>query len=404
MKDPYYNPTLPDHVPQELVYDFNIYAPEIEGVDLFESVHRLHSSGAPDIFWSRNNGGHWVVLSSDLIAEVASDPEHFSSKRMFIPDEQNFETEFFVPLQADPPEHAGYRSIIAPIFAPARIKEIEARVREFTGALINDLKPRGECEFTTDFAMQMPVIVFLQLLDLPPEDRPRLLSIADRIVRQPPEGERRDDAMQDMFDYIRPILEERFENPRDDVLSKLVKGLHNGKEMTPDQRLGLASTVLTGGLDSVAGTLCHFARFLAENPSARKRLIDDPTLSKRAIDEMLRRFSPTTHGRSLAKDYSFHNVAMNAGDHIVWMASMYDLDDKQFPDPMSVDFDRKRCGHIGFGVGPHFCMGAFLARMELKVFVEEWLKRIPDFQIKPGVDVRYRPGINIGLQNLPLEW
>jgi cytochrome P450 len=404
MTDPYYNPTIPPHVPAHLVHDFNLFDPEYEDLDLFASVRRLHDIGLPEIFWTRNNGGHWVALRGAVIAEVARDAAHFSSKRMFVPDEQNFETSFFVPLMADPPDHAGYRSIVMPLFSPIRIKKLEAGIREFTGGLIDEIRSRRECELMADFALQMPIVVFLQLLDLPLTDRLRLLDIAARIVRPPPEGERRDDAMQQLFDYLRPILAERSANPGEDVLSKLVTATIEGRPLAPDEMLGLAATILAGGLDSVAATLGFFARYLAETPAARQRLIADPTAVVPAIDELIRRYPATTHGRHVAEDFHFHGIDMKKDEHIVWAAGMFNFDEEQFPDSMTVDFDRKRAAHLSFGTGIHFCVGNFLARAELRIFIEEWLKRIPDFRVKPGATIQYRPGINIAYDQLPLEW
>lgn len=404
MSDPFYNPVIPGHVPEELVHDFNMYDPQEADTDLFQSVRNLHERGLPDLFWTRNNGGHWVALKGDVIADVARDAATFSSVRMLVPDEQNFEVPFFVPLMSDPPEHGGYRAICTPMFTPKRIGEMADEVRALTNRLIDDLQSRGECEFMEDFALQMPIIVFLQLLDLPLEDRQRLLEIAKGVV-SPDEGALRDDAMQQMFDYLRPILADRVANPRDDVISRLVQGKHDGRNLSNDEMLGLAATLLAGGLDTVAASLGFFAHYLAQNPESRVRLRgqSDKVLSV-AIEELIRRFAVTTHGRLVRRDVDFHGVALRFNDHITWMASMYNLDDSKFPNPMAVDFDRKRAAHMSFGSGIHFCVGSFLARMELGIFINAWLERIPHFKVKPDFEVGYRPGINISYESLPLVW
>lgn len=404
MADPFYNPVIPGHVPEELVHDFNMYDPQEPGVDLFQSVRNLHERGLPKLFWTRHNGGHWIALKGDVITDVARDAETFSSVRMLVPDEQNFDVPFFVPLMSDPPDHGGYRSICTPMFTPKRIDELADEVQKLTNRLIDDLQPRGECEFMEDFALQMPIIVFLQLLDLPLEDRPRLLEIAKGVV-SPDEGAMRDDAMQQMFNYLRPILADRVADPRDDVISRLVQGKHNGRDLSSDEMLGLAATLLSGGLDTVAASLGFFARYLAQNPEARLRLRGAPDKDVLvAVEELIRRFAVTTHGRLVRHDVDFHGVELHANDHITWMASMYNLDDSKFPDPMVVDFDRKRAPHMSFGSGIHFCVGSFLARMELHIFVNAWLERIPNFKVKPGFQVEYRPGINIAYESLPLVW
>jgi len=401
--DPFYNPVIPDHVPAALVHDFNMYDPAEPGTDLFQSVRNLHERGLPPIFWTRNNGGHWVALKGEPITDLARDFKRFSSKRMLVPDEQNFDVPFFVPLMSDPPEHGGYRALCAPLFTPKRIEELRAGVTELTNKLIDEMRPQGRCEFMADFALQMPIIVFLRLVDLPVEDRERLLKIANGVVA-PAEGELRDDAMQQMFAYLRPIIAERVANPGDDVFSKMVTGTHDGRPLSVDEMLGLAATILSGGLDTVAATLGYVARYLADNPQARRALREGSVSLSAAIEELLRRYPPTTHGRQVIADTEFHGVQLRKNDHITWMASMYNFDDAIFPDPMTVDFTRKRSAHMSFGSGIHFCVGSFLARMELDVFIRCWLDKIPDFRVAEGTEVEYRPGINIAYEALPLTW
>jgi cytochrome P450 len=405
MNDPYFRETVPDHVGRSVVYDFNIYAPEHEGLDLFESFKRLQDIGLPDIFWTRHNGGHWVAQRGDVITDIYKDTANFSSRRMLVPDEQNFETDFFIPLMADPPDHALYRRVAAAVFSPQRVMALENSVRELTASLVGELRPRGGCEFMADFSLQMPIIVFLGIMDLPLTDRERLLDTAGRIVRPQGEGELRDDALKSTFDYLDPILEQRRRHPGSDVISGIIQARKaNGEPLNEDEVRGMAATLLTGGLDSVAASLGFFARFLADEPDQRRRLIADPGLVSRAADEMIRRYAPTTHGRSIATDQIFRGHDFRRKDHVVWAAAMYNLDDRIFPDPMTVDFNRHRNPHLSFGHGPHFCLGAVLARMEFKIFLEEWLKQIPEFSVTPGVEVKYRPGINISYQSLPLVW
>lgn len=403
MADPFYNPLVPEHVPTVLVHDFNMYNPAGPGEDAFEAFRALHERGLPEIFWTRTNGGHWVIRKGAAIADAVRDPKIFSSKRILVPDEQNFDVPFFVPLMSDPPEHAGYRALCAPLFTPKRVEEVRASVAELTGALIDEMKAKGGCEFMADFAMQMPIIVFLQLVDLPASDREQLLEIATGIV-SPEEGELRDTAMQKMFAYLRPIIADRVANPGDDVFSKMVTGSYDNRALSMDEMLGLSATILVGGLDTVTSVLGFVARYLADNPEARQRLRAGDLKMNAVTDEFLRRFPPTTSGRQVVEDVEFHGVQMRKKDYITWSAGMYNFDDGIFPDPMAVDFERKRAAHMSLGSGIHFCVGVFLARMEMEVFIRTWLDRIPDFQVADGANVRYRFGINLAYEELPLVW
>ena len=403
--DPFYRPDLPAHVAPEQVYDFNLYAPEYQGMDLYASIHRLHELNLPEVFWTRHNGGHWVALQAKAIHEIVKTPQTFSSVKWHVPASMDYNTDFYVPFMSDPPDHTSYRRIASLPFLPKRIMGLEEGIRAFTVELIEQLRPQGGCEFVTQFAQLMPVVVFLKLLDLPIEDRPRLQAIADLVVRPPDKGHDRNEALRALLAYLGPILEERTRNPGEDVLSKLATSKkENGEPLSKDELYGMSAVLLTGGLDTVASTLGHMARFLAENAQPRRLLASGQVSVHGAIDELLRRFAVVTRGRRVAHDTLFNGIQMKANDRIVWATAMFNLDDRANGCPLEVDFNRRKIQHEAFGYGIHFCIGAPLARLEFKIFFEEWLKRIPDFQIAPGVKLEYRPGIIIGLKSLPLRW
>lgn len=403
--DPFFREDVPSYVSSACVYDFNLFDPQYGSLDLFASIRRLHEIGLPDIFWTRHNGGHWIALRASAILEILKNPETFSSKRWHVPASMDYDTDFYVPFMSDPPEHTSYRQIARVLFSPKRILRLEAGIRAFTASLIDELSADGRCDFVADFARHMPVVVFLGLLDLPVEDRPHLLTIAEKVTRPPGKGHNRNDAFKAILDYLGPILEERRANPGEDILSELVHSKkQSGEPLSKDELYGMAAVLLTGGLDTVASSLCFMARYLAEEPAQRRRLIEDKAVILNAIEEMLRRFAVVTRGRRLAKDVVFNGTEMKSNDRIVWGTAMYGLDDRVNAQPLEVNFNRSRIQHEAFGYGIHFCIGAPLARLEFKIFLEEWLKRIPNFWIEPGITPEYRPGIIIGLKTLPLRW
>jgi cytochrome P450 len=401
--DPYYRTEIPDHIPPELVHDFNILAAAADDQDPFVAIHDLHQRNLPHIFWTRHNGGHWVALNSKAIADAMQDPATFSSERPFVPDQFNDGMTFFVPLMTDPPDHAGYRAIVQPLFSPGRIAALEQKIRTFTGELIDGLRLRGECEFMADFALHMPIAVFLQLLDLPLSDRMKLLEIVQRFTKST-DAKLRGQGLHELFDYLRPVVADRHGKEGEDVVSKLVNGLYQGRLLVPDEQLGLAATVFVGGMASVASTLGLVANYLAAHPEARSILGERPDKITNAVDEFIRRFAVAIVGRQLVMDMSFYGSPLRKGDHIVLMAALQNLDDQEFPDSLKVDFDRKRGRHGTFGNGIHFCLGALLARLELRVFLTEWLRRIPDFHVKPGYPCRYQTGNIMGIKELHLSW
>jgi camphor 5-monooxygenase len=399
MHDPHYNPVVPGHVPAVLVRDYNVF--DYESQDPYQAAHALLGSQAPEVFWTRNNGGHWVVTGAAATAELGADAALFSATRMMVPDHQNAEPPSFPPLDVDPPMHREYRNVLAPLFTPPRIALLEKSIREVTDKLISAVLERGECEFVEDFAAQMPVVVFLSLLDLPQEDRHRLRAIAHRILN-PVDDDHRNTPLQELSAYIRPIVEDRAAHPRNDIISLITAKEVAGRPQTVDEMEKLSRTLLLGGLDTVASMLTYFARYLADSPAVRQRLRAEPKSIKPAVEEILRRYPVSNIGRITMRDTTFRGVAMKKGDHVMWPVGMFNLDERRFPRALDVDIDRKPTTHATFGVGEHFCVGSMLARTELAIFAQRWLERIPEFHVKPGVKLRYRGGFNVNLKELPL--
>ncbi|MGE4429692.1 MAG: cytochrome P450 [Sphingobium sp.] len=399
MNDPHYNPAIPDHVPAALVHDYNVY--DYQDQDPFLAAHALMKAGMPDIFWSRHNGGHWIVTGAEGILQTDRDNDHFSTKRMFVPEQLNPETPFFLPNQTDLPEHTIEKGVIVPLFAPNRIQALSQDIREIANELIDPVLERGECEFIADFSSKLPVIIFLSLVDLPREDREKLIGIAHRVL-DPKNEQVRMSGLADLVGYLTPIIDDRAENPKDDVISKIVHdGIHD-KQLSRDTIVKLSCTVLMGGLDTVTASLTYLARHLAMSPGDRQRLVEEPGMIPRAIEEVLRRYPVSNLARQFTRDMEYRGVRVKKNDRIVWSAAMSNLDERKFPDALTVDFDRKRQQSASFGQGIHFCPGATLARTELRIFAEVWLSRVPDFHIRPGADIRYRDGHTITLDNLPL--
>lgn len=401
VNDPYFNENVPTHVPAALVRDFNLY--DHETVDPYLAVEALFEDGTPEIFWTRNNGGHWIVLGVEAIQGVGTDYHTFSATRLMVPDSQNNDTPTYPPNDTDPPLHTAYRGAIAPLFLPDRVETYVESIRLLTRSLIVELKARGECEFVEDFATQMPIISFLRILDFPEKDRLRLLEIASGVFN-PVDEDHRARAGRDLSDYLEPYVQDRVANPRlNDAISHVVQQTDHGRPLDYEEIVKLVRSALLAGLDTVTSVLGFTARYLAENPETRHALIEDPKLHGRAIEELLRRYPVSASlGRYLMKDVVYRGVELKKGDHIIWGVGMYNFDRTRFSCPMEVKLDRKGHRHGSFGVGNHFCVGAPLARAELRIFMEEWLREIPDFRIKSTADVKYRGGFNTGLSKLPL--
>jgi camphor 5-monooxygenase len=391
MRDPNYNAVVPKHIPSSHVHDFDIY--EQETRDPFLAVADLFAKGVPEIFWTRHQGGHWCVLGAEAITGLSEgDPTLFSAKKLMVPEVPGDEM-LFPPNDTDPPLHTAYRAAIAPLFSPARVEGLRSGVRELARKLIAELKGRGECEFMDEFAAQLPVIVFLKLADLPIEDRRRLRDIADRVINPVEDAGNRLTPLDEMGDYLLPYIEERMAKPGDDAISYVIQQKVNGRSLELDEVLKLTRSMVLAGLDTVAAMLGYFVHYLAETPELRRELIEHPESISRAVEEILRRHPPGNIGRYLTRDVVYRGVKMKAGEHVVWPVGMYNFDPKRFSEAIKVKLDRPNGrSHATFGVGHHFCVGAGLARAELRIFAEEWLREIPDFHLKPGTRPKYRGG------------
>jgi cytochrome P450 len=329
------------------------------------------------------------------------DTRRFSNRRPYVPDSQNYDDPVFYPLLVDPPAHTRYRRAVAPLLLPNCISTLDSTIRHFTIELARDFKHRGHCEFVADFANVMPVVTFLRFMDLPLTDREHLVELGQEVVK-PKAGNTVADPIQALFDYLAPFIDARMLEPGDDIISKIIVQDLEGGPLNREEVLRLAVSILLGGLETTASVLGFIALYLAENPKARRELIEGKSVITAAVEEFLRRFSPLMYGRIVTEDFVFRGVPLKRNDHVACALGMFNMDEQKFTGALSVDFTHTRNRHMTFGIGPHFCVGHFLARHEIRVFLEEWLKIIPEFRVAPQAEVRYRTGLTLGLASVPL--
>jgi len=394
--------SIPAHVPTNLVFDFDVYNPPGAEQDYHRALKRLHDQGCPDIFWSPLNGGHWVIARGEDIHRIFADHEHFSNHNLTVPRTGRPPIPLF-PIFADPPDHTAYRALINPSFSPKAVASLEARAREVAIRLVETLKPQGRCDFVTDFAQHLPIEIFMSIVDVPATDRTQLLEWADGMVRP----KRPDDVhhtIGEIFAYARAKIAERRVKPGLDLITKLSQAEVFGRKMTDDEVVGMVSLILIGGMDTVVSAMSFAAHFLAGSPAHRRQLVEQPDLIPKAVDELLRRFPIVNQGRLVRSDYTYKNVVMKAGDMVIMPTTLHGLDERCFPNPLAVDFTRPTPIHSTFGNGPHRCPGSNLGRTEIKIFLQEWLKRIPDFHVAAGGKVGMRSGVNGTIYALSLEW
>jgi cytochrome P450 len=390
--------SIPSHVKPHQVFDFDFMNP----VGHHDDVHlawKRGVAGAPDIFWTPRNGGHWVAVRADDIDVMQRDYQRFSHRAITIPRQSDMR---LAPLEYDPPEHTALRALLSPAFGPKPMQALQSEIRALCIELIEGFVAKGECEFVSDFAKRLPIVVFLRLVDLPLSDREHLLELTEMSVRG--NAEQRMQANQGLYMYVQKWIAQRRAQPGPDVFSKIVNAQPDGKPLAPDVTFGMLANVIFGGLDTVAASLGFVTRWLADNPQVRDELASNPALIANAEEEFYRRFGIPQTARVIAHDFEYKDVAFKQEEQILLSRTLHGLDERRYPEPLTVDFNRKRAPHAAFGDGPHRCPGSFLARQELGIFLEEWLKRVPSFRIKPGAKVVTSSGMVNGVLSLPLVW
>jgi cytochrome P450 len=398
----------PDHVPPERVHEIDMYA--LNGIEegYHEAWQRILEAGLPDLVWTPFTGGHWIATNGDSVREIYADPTRFSSEVIFLPKEAG-EKYQMVPTRMDPPEHTPYRKSLDKGLNLAQIRKVEGKVRQISTDLIEGFLPNGSCDFSAEYANVFPVKVFMALCDLPMEDVPLLTRYARMMTR--PEGNTPEEMAAELeagndgfFAYAAPIIDARRGRNGDDLISIMVNSEIDGAPIDHDKAIGLIALLLLGGLDTVVNFLSFMMIYLARNPDLVAELRADPLKLARGAEEMFRRFPVVAEARMVAKDQIYKGTTLKRGDMILIPTAMHGLDEAHNADPLKVVLDRRNVSHSTFGGGPHRCAGMHLARMEVIVTLEEWLKRIPEFAIKKGEKPRFYSGTIAAVENVPLVW
>ncbi|BBD98483.1 cytochrome P450 [Sphingobium amiense] len=394
----------PAHVPADRIVDFDIFNPPGVEQDYFAAWEALATPDGPGIVWTRANGGHWIATRGALVRDLWADNRRLSSEVLAVTPGLG-DVMRFIPLQQDPPEHQSYRNAVMKGFASRHIVAMEPKVRAVARELIAGLAPRGGCEFMADFAEILPLHIFLTLIDVPLEDRPRLRALGAQLTR--PDGTMTVEQLRDAADdYLAPYIAQRMAHPGDDLFSRILAEPVAGRPWTLDEARRMCRNLLFGGLDTVVAAVGMAALHLARHADDQAALRADPALIPDAADELMRRYPTVSVSRNVVEDMAVDGVALKRGDIVYLPGILHNLDAASFDAPHEVRFDRRlnAARHTTMGAGAHRCVGAGLARMEMIVFLEEWLADIPPFRLDAAAPVRMKGG-NVGAcTHLPLRW
>jgi cytochrome P450 len=399
---------LPANVPADRVYDVDVF--NLVGIEngWHEAIMKLNDPSLPKLIWTPRNSGHWIATRAETVTEALRNPNRFTSEVILVPREAGEKFDF-IPVVLDPPEHGPYRKIVNNVLELRKIRTMEDAVRDISISLIEPLVDRGECNFTTDYADNFPIRVFMSMVDLPLEDVPVLVRHATMIVR--PEGNTEaemaksmEDAFQAYYAYLDPIINERRGKDGKDMMSVIINSEVNGQPLSHSDALSMMANLLLAGLDTVASFLNFMMVFLSRHPGHVKQLVDDPDLIPRAVEEFIRRFPVNADARTVGMDMEYDGVWLKKKDLVLVPMPFRGLGEQFNKDPFNVDFHRQRPTHNTFGDGPHRCAGMHLARLEIMVTLQEWLRRIPAFRMKEGSSPEYTSGIAATVRNVVLEW
>jgi cytochrome P450 len=355
--------------------------------------------------------GYWMFTDHQRVRDMYRNPDIFSSESI-----TPWEPEpayRFVPTQIDAPDHITYRQILNPWFSPGSVDRAEPMARATCRRLVQEVAEAGQCDLVTSFALRYPTEVFLTMIGCPAEDADRFVPWVEDFFHGfggDPEGvEPMVAALNGIRDYwVAAVAERRGDGePRPgDLASHLVHARFGDRALTDDEILDMLTVLVLAGLDTTRAQLGYLFKYLAEHPEARQRLIDEPELIPSAVEESLRLFTIIFgDGRKVARDSDFHGCPLKQGDMVYGLVSAANRDPLVYDRPDEFVLDRKPNVHFGFAGGPHRCLGAHLARREMQIAVEEWLRVIPDFRLASEETLMERGGgAMMTLLGLPLAW
>ena len=351
-------------------------------------------------------GGAWLPTRYDDIAAIAYDTEHFSSRSVIVSHFRQPREATPVggipPISSDPPFHRDARRLLLPAFTKSVVSGYESSTREFCNSLINGFVADRVVDAAVEYAQRIPMRVMAELLGFPPEDGPRFRTFVANALEdvEVPSGQRPPD---ELFDYLSVQVQDHIDRPRDDLTTYLINSELHGDKLHVNHVAGSLALLLIAGIDTTWSAIGASLWHLGQDPEARRRLTADAGLLPTVVEELLRAYAPVTMARLVVDDMHWRGVDMKADDWVLLPFPAANRDPGHFDRADEVIIDRQVNRHAAFGLGIHRCIGSHLARMELRVALDVWLRRIPDFMLDDPDAVTWSPGQIRGPRTLPLR-
>jgi cytochrome P450 len=349
--------------------------------------------------------GAWYLTSADAVQYAQQHPELFSSARAF--DSLGSPLPL-IPIAMDPPDHVGYRRVLDPMLAPRVVNAMEGELRRQLGVLIDAFAERGSCDVVADLARLYPTQVFLTLFGLPLEDRDQFIEWAEFIIEHAgvdatEPNEQVAGVAGELFGYLQECVDAKRRSPGPDMLSRILD-LSGESAWSNEEILGLCFLLTLAGLDTVTAEIGFALFHLAKDVDLRRRVVGDPALVSPLIEEVVRLEPPAPiQPRVTTTDVDVAGIRIPGGKLVNLVVAAANRDPARFASPNTIDLGASDRGHFGFGGGIHRCLGSHLARRELKLAVEEFHKRIPDYELAEHADPEVVwPSGTLHLTELPL--
>jgi cytochrome P450 len=349
--------------------------------------------------------GAWYITSAEAVQYAQQHPELFSSARAF--DSLGSPLPL-IPIAMDPPDHVGYRRVLDPMLAPRVVNAMEEELRRQLGVLIDAFVSRGSCDVVADFARLYPTQVFLTLFGLPLEDRDQFIEWAEFIIEHAgvaaaEPSEEVATVAGELFGYLQECVEAKRRSPGPDMLSRIL-ALTGESAWSNEEILGLCFLLTLAGLDTVTAEIGFLLFHLAKDADLRHRVVADPALVTALVEEVVRLEPPAPiQPRVTTTDVEVAGVRIPGGTLVNVVVATANRDPARFASPDAIDLDASDRGHFGFGGGIHRCLGSHLARRELRLAIEEFHKRIPDYELAAHADPEVVwPSGTLHLRELPL--
>ena len=360
-------------------------------------------------------GGSWLPTTYEDVTAMARDIEHFSSRNVSVaqPISANVQsqtgtytgTPLPAPIAADPPLHSQTRRPLLPSFSPRAVDELEVFTRAWCRELMDGIAGRDTADIAVEYSQQIPAQVIASMLNVPTTMRDQFTTWVRNILELGgTDPELRQENTKQVFAFFAEQIELRRKNGfGNDLISTLMQEEFEGAPMPDPLVGGICGLLLVAGVDTTWSGIGSSLWHLATHPEDRERLVREPELIPTAVEEFLRAYSPVTMGRIVVEDHEYKGCPMHAGDKVLLSFPAANRDPKVFEDADKVIIDRQVNRHVAFGAGIHRCAGSNLARMEMRVAIEEFLARVPDFEIDESKQVTWAGGQVRGPRNIPIR-